>query len=375
MKTVLTISDSIEGTTFDLLSCTATIRDFGLDPLAVVPRIVYKDNSAEQNDVSEMLDYAFGECEFAAMGVGFIAEPEVIRYVADKLEQNKTAPVICCPSLISEEGEILVSSEVYEALCDRLLHFTDFLLINTIEAETFCGFECPLKNDFLRAAKKIYNVYGCRVFIKGNERTDGQNVLYEGSKPVWIDPAACEPGYEDKYSLLTALACEFAIGNPPYLSATLAIEFVSGKKREESSVEKSVTETPEKPEVKPSQELADPQPIKEEETAKEEITRSKVDLSVKVSRTPVPSLLTSSLVTPGKSIRDMAREMTPSVKTEETKSAVTSVIEKTSEPKGEVTSIASSRLLFDSKVNDSITELQSLKDRLNNLNRLANSGK
>ena len=61
MKTVLTISDSIEGTIYDLLRCTSTIRDMGLDPLSVVPRISYKDGTSETNDVSEMLDYVFGE--------------------------------------------------------------------------------------------------------------------------------------------------------------------------------------------------------------------------------------------------------------------------------------------------------------------------
>ena len=118
MKTVLTISDSVEGTSFDLLRCTATIKDFGLDPIAVVPRLIYQDNTSEENDVSEMLDFAFGECEFSAMSIGYITQPEVLNYVADKLEQEKRAPVICNPSLISEEGEVLVSSEVYSAWCD-----------------------------------------------------------------------------------------------------------------------------------------------------------------------------------------------------------------------------------------------------------------
>ena len=62
VKTVLTISDSVEGTIFDLLRCTATIKDFGLDPLAVVPRISYKDDTSEENDVSEIVVFAFCEC-------------------------------------------------------------------------------------------------------------------------------------------------------------------------------------------------------------------------------------------------------------------------------------------------------------------------
>lgn len=372
MKTVLTISDSVEGTIFDLLRCTATIKDFGLDPLAVVPRISYKDDTSEENDVSEMLDFAFSECEFAALGIGFITNPNVISYVADKLEQNKTAPVVCCPSLISEEGEILVDGDVYSVLSDRLLKFVDFLVVSTMEAEAFCGFECRVKNDFLRAAKKIFNVYGCAVFIKGDDRTDGQNILFDGAKNQWVDSVPVKAGYEDKYSFLTALACEYADGNPTNLVATLALEFVSGKEEEKVETPKAAPapapkfEAPKaevKVETKPEAAAA---PVEEKPRYQEEPHEDEQEVKVPV---------TSSLVSPGKSIRDIARFMSTPSADEDVQHAVTSNIEKKPDPKGEVTNLASSRLLFDTKVNQSITDLQALKDRLNNLNKLADSGK
>lgn len=362
MKTVLTISDSVEGTIFDLIRCTTTIKDFGLDPLAVVPRISYSDNTSEENDVSEMLDYAFGECEFAALGIGFITNPNVINYIGDKLSQNKRAPVVCCPSLISDEGEIQVDSEVYSALSDHLLKHVDFLVVNTIEAEAFCGFECRVKNDFLRAAKKIFNVYECGVLIKADERTEGMHVLFDGLKASFVEPVAIKPGYEDRYSLLTALACEYAVESPVNLVAKLALEFIAGK--EEKAPEPKVEVKEEvKPETRPEVK------IEPEEEADEHVkVEAKAEPEIK---TPV----TSSLVTPGKSIRDIARFMSTPSMSEEAQHAVTSNIEKKPDPKGEVTSLASSRLLFDTKVNNSITELQALKDRLNNLNKIADSGK
>ena len=383
MKTALNISDSVESTVFDFKRCTATIKDYGLDPLAVVPRIVREDGSFEEFDVSEMLDYAFGECEFAAMGIGFLTNPGVILYIADMLEKGKTAPVICCPSLISDEGEILVDSEVYEALCDRLLHFTDFLIVNTIEAEAFCGFECPSKDDFLRAAKKIYNIYGCRVMIKGGERTGGQNVLYEGEKPVWIDERTFEPGYEDKYSLLAALTCEFALGKPEFLAATLALSFVHGtaqaeqnrrdeekrKAQEMSAAENEASGTSD------AGKTGEPEPRTEpDHRLPENYVLPKVLTKVPTLSKPAGSM-TSSLVTPGMHLRELAREITPAPQSDDVKPAVTSTIEKKETARGEVTDIADTRYKFDTEVRNSITELQSLKDRLNNLNRLADAGK
>lgn len=412
MKTVLSISDSVQGTVYDLIRCTATIKEYGLDPLAVVPRISYSDGTSESNDVSEMLDYAFSECDFSVLAMGFVTEPEVLSYVADKLEKNKTAPVISCPCLISDDGEVMVGGEVFSALCDKFLKHTDFLIVNTIEAEAFCGFECPAKNDYFRAAKKIYNLYGCGVFIKGSEKTDGQCVLFDGTKPQWVDHVDCEPGFEDKYSLISALACEFAIGNPAALAMPLALDLVNGKKhkKEQEAIAAAAAKAAKEAEeaaLKAQQEAeeaerkakeaaeAEAKAAEEAREAAEAASRQAVENSNAVSRTPVPKFsfgktsiveeedddddedkpVTSSLVTPGKSLRDIARVMAPAVKTEEAEHAVTSNIEKPEEPKGEVTSLANSRLLFDSKVNDSITSLQSLRDRLNNLNKLADSGK
>ena len=415
MKTILTISDSVQGTIYDLLRCTNTIKEYGFDPLAVVPRISLSDGTSEVSDVSEMLEYAFLECEFAALGLGFITAPEVSCYVADSLEKWKSAPVICCPSMISDDGEVLVGSEVFTSICDRLLKFTDLLIVNTIEAEAFCGFECPAKNDFLRAAKKIFNVYGCGVFIRGGDKTDWQNVLFDGVKAVWVDAVSYETGYEDKYSLLAAVCCELAEGNDLSLAMPLALDFASGKtavnaKKAEEEAALKAARAAEAAAIAAREAEEAARAAKEAEEAAEALRRAeeaakaaKEAEDYKVTRTPVPEfsfgkktdtpsepsaeaastpapavedkpIITSSLVTPGKSIRDIARVIAP-VASDEVEHAVTSNIEKPEEPKGEVTSLANSRFLFDSKVNDSITSLQSLKDRLNNLNRLADSGK
>lgn len=385
MKTVLTISDSVQGTVYDLLRCTNTIKEYGFDPLAIVPRISLDDGTSEVSDVTEMLEYAFLECDFSALGMGFITEPDVIYYVADNLEKWKSAPVVCCPSLISDEGEVMVGSEVFTAYCDGFLKHVDFLIVNPIEAEAFCGFECPVKNDFSRAAKKIFNLYGCGVFIKGNERTDWQSVLFDGEKVSWLNQVSCEPGYEDKYSLLAALCCELADGNDISLAMPMALDLANGKtavrakKAEEEAAAKAAREAEEAANKTREAEEA-LHKAEEPEVARTPVPEFSFGKKPAAAETSVPaseekSIITSSLVTPGKSIRDIARVITPSIASVEVEHAVTSNIEKPEEPKGEVTSLANSRFLFDSKVNDSITSLQSLKDRLNNLNKLADSGK
>jgi|GEM_PF-968016 len=382
MRTVLTISDSVEGTSLDLLRSIATIKDFGLDPLSIVPRITYADGTSSDNDISEMLDYAFGECEFSAIDIGFITDEKVINYVADKLTADKKAHVICAPSLISDAGEIQVSSEVYSALSDKLFPLADFIVVNTFEAEAICGFECPIKNDFLRASKKIFNMYGCGVFIKGGEATGGMNVLFDGTKTSWVDPVTFKEGYEDKYNFVTAISCVLAQDKPLNLAANIALDFVSGASAPEVEAEPAV-------EVEAEPAVESTPAVEEQKVESEAEVEAAAEATVEVETYTEPEpardvqmpQLTSSLVTPGKQIREMAREFAASanVNTEQAAAtpapaAVTSTIEKPEEPKGDVVPIASPRLKFDNEVKNSITELQSLRDRLNNLSKTANSG-
>ena len=437
MSTILTISDSVEGTPFDLYRCTTTIKDFGLEPLAVVPRISYKDGTSESNDVSEMIDYVFSECDFSAVSVGFITEPEVITHIGNTLEKHKKAPVVCCPSMISREGEIRVGVDVFSALCDKLLKHVDLLVVNLLEAEAVSGIECPVRNDYMRAARKIYNLYGCSVFIKGGQKTDEQGVLFDGHKPAWVNPVPYEEGFRDRYSFLTALSCGFAKGNSVDIAVAQAAAFVSGNmseevkqrkaeeaikqmqsaeakmrqaaiaKREEQKAAREAT-----PESKPATMVSNtaavarheaPVTTKPQETETSKETKPHSSSFDTSSFTPVPHLslsfdskpfssrvgsvssvsagnpvvnssVTSSLVTPGKSLRDIAREITPAPKAEDTEAAITSTIEKPEPPKGEVTDISRSWLKSE-HTGSSITDLQSLKDRLDNLNRLADSGK
>lgn len=392
MKTVLAISDNVENTEFDLSRCTSTIKDLDLDPMVVVPVFYWTDGTSENNDVSEIIDYVFGECDTAAVGIGYLTDEAVISYIADKLETVSHAPVVCAPSIISDKGEILVTEDTYYSIIDRLLPRVQMLIINSLEAETLCGFECPMKNDLLRAAKKIYNEYGCHVLIRGNEITGGQSVIFTGDSTSWLDKVSSAPGFDaKKYTLFAAVACAMAQGQSTAEACVSGMNFcngISGRKEEAAPVVKKeaapAAEAPKpeapKPEVKAEEVKEEPETAPmanklddERQKMNDLIQRAKSLQYSSRSRFNAPIIGNSmemippakqpdSLVSPAKHLRDIARNIDFHKDDEPT--AVTSAIEKKPEPRSEVSELSNHSERFNNEVNSSILQLQSLKDRL-----------
>ncbi|MBR6484532.1 MAG: bifunctional hydroxymethylpyrimidine kinase/phosphomethylpyrimidine kinase [Clostridiales bacterium] len=397
MKTVLAISDTVENTEFDLSRCTATIKDLDLDPMVVVPVFYWTDGTSEKNEVTEIIDYVFGECETAAVAIGYMTDESVISYLSDKLENVKHAPVVAAPSLISDKGEILVTEDTYYMIIDNLLPKVQLLIINSLEAETLCGFECPVKNDLMRAAKKIFNDYGCHVLIRGNENTDGESVLCVGDGTVWIENIIPAPGFDTKkYTLFAAAACAMALGGVTAEAAIFGLEFVNGVSEfqkgpepepEAPKAQTPVVETPKaeepKAEVKPEAVKAEPAAVPMAKKLEDE--RQKMDDLIQRAKSlqyssrsrfnaPIignsmemipPAKQPDSLVSPAKPLRDIARNI--EFHTDDEPTAVTSAIEKKPEPRSEVSALSNPSERIKNETNSSIRQLQSLKDRLNKM--------
>ncbi|MBR2294940.1 MAG: bifunctional hydroxymethylpyrimidine kinase/phosphomethylpyrimidine kinase [Clostridiales bacterium] len=365
MKTVLAISDSVDNTEFDLVRSTATIKDLGLDPMIVAPVFFRVDGSSEKNDVAEMLDYVFDECEAAAVGIGYLTDGDVVSSLAVKLESHSNVPIVAAPSIISDKGEILVTEDVFYNIIDLLLPKVGLLIINSLEAELLAGFECPQKDDFSSAAKKIAEEYGCNILIRGNERTEGQSVLLTDSGITWLEKTEIAPGFDTmKYNLFTAVACLKAQGYPDFEASRNAIEFCNGV------AEKMEARRKEEASKKAKEDMEDLARKAKELQSFSRPRFTAPDIGMSRSRIPAPKE-PESLVSPAKSIRDIARNI--DFHKEDEPTAVTSAIEKKPEPRSEVSELSNPAERFNNELNSSILQLQSLKDRLNKMTGSGNN--
>ena len=337
MKTIAAIADSIENSVFDPSRCVATIQELKCDPLVMVSSSYSADGTCEKLDVAELVDSVFAECDPAVFSVGYLTDESVIRFLAEKLASVKKLPVISRPCLISDSGDILVEEGVYHAFTEQFIEHVKILIINNFEAELLSGIECLMEQDYMRAAKKVHNLYGCHVVLTA-EALNNKAVICIGERSMWKDLDPSPKDFDKKrYELASAISCALTYGISSLESIEFAIGFCDGlRKASELTGEEEAQEEPE------------PEPVQ----AEAEVEK------------PAQSV---SFVSPGKALRDIARnldsEFVPQDARQTAPVAVTSVIdENLNKPKGEVSDLKERK-----PVSDHVTELQALKERLEKL--------
>jgi len=362
MKNILSISDSIKNTRFDVRSSTATIKFYGMEPYVIVPEFVNENGESSKTDITESLEFCFSECEPDCIAVGFTRDHNAIDIVSRLLSSREHAGVLAAPSLISDAGEIMVGEETYYSVIGSLLPQAQFLLVNSYEAELLSEIECHTEKDFLRACKKIYNVYNCLTLIRGGERTGYRDLIFVGNDHKWLDPVEPVPGFDTNLaSLFDAIACEL-VSDKSILEAVIsAREYAVGRLQAQRI---DFPNSQAKPEVK---EEAKPE-------VKEEI-KEEVKPEVKVE-TPMINV-SPALISPAKNLRDIARKIEtdsnpmpkiviPGVTTPEP--AKTSLIEAPEPgPRGTVSEIKAKEY---KSIDESLGELQKMKDRLKKLSEM-----
>ena len=210
MSQVLLISDSIENTRFDVARKTSTFKSYDLEPVLAIPQIDAGDGTSTKTDIAEILDYCFEECKPACIALSIIRDPAAVKLVADKLASCEHNAVLSEISLISREGEVLVTSDTYEMIMKYLLPQIQFISVNIYEAELLAQMNCSGKVDIETAAKIIFDKYHSIVYINGSAKSRWHDLLCIGGQTKWLRARADDSYIPADKSLLAAIACEMA---------------------------------------------------------------------------------------------------------------------------------------------------------------------
>ena len=210
MSQVLLISDSIENTRFDVARKTSTFKSYDLEPVLAIPMLDTADGTSTKTDIGEILDYCFEECKPACIALSIIRDPAAVKLVADKLASCEHNAVLSEISLISREGEVLVSSDTYEMVMRYLLPQIQFLSINIYEAELLAQMNCRGKTDIETAARIIFERNHSVVYINGSAQSRWHDLLCIGGQTKWLRARSDDSYLPADKSLLAAIACEMA---------------------------------------------------------------------------------------------------------------------------------------------------------------------
>ena len=315
MKNILSISDSYEGTHLDVKRSIATIKGYEMEPFIAVSEFIHSDGSVDPAPIKETLEFCFNEGKPDAVFVGFMRNASQARTVARELARRQPAIVVSDPSIISDTGEIWMSEETYNVISTSIFDLSSHIIINHLETELLAGFECRLLSDFERAAKKLSMCFDAVIYIKGCDLTFGRALVCSGIDVNWIEED--RKRFKPELSFGNALNCELALGNTGLKAITNAQYFALNGRRVIENVH---------------------------------------------SR-----LATPSLISPAKSLRDIARSIDSdsAAVTASAKPAKMSIIDPVTEgTKGTVSDLTAPETKSPLGASNSLTELANMRKRL-----------
>jgi hydroxymethylpyrimidine/phosphomethylpyrimidine kinase len=142
--------------------------------------------------VTAQLDAVFDDIEIAAVKIGMLASPEIIRAVADGLERHHTGPVVLDPVMVAKSGDHLLRPEAVHALKARLLPLATVITPNLLEAGVLLAMEPPVDEaGMLEAAARLRTLGPEAVLLKGGHREGAESidVFDDGGEPLTLASA------------------------------------------------------------------------------------------------------------------------------------------------------------------------------------------
>lgn len=329
MPSVLAIADSFADARFDITIDMNTIETYELGAALIIA------NEMPMSSLENQVLSCARSSSFDTIRVGLIQQADKVSVIGKALElfAKDDKMLVVSPSVISDEGELLITEDTYIALTEHVYPHATILVPNIMEAELLSGIEIHGNSDAIRATREIAKMYHAVVYLRGGQITNNHDLIINGTRTDWVARPRIRPGFEpEKYNFATSLACELCVADSIEQATKSAAYFMAGihpvleKKAMEaqnaSSIQvnqatpsevKSAFEDKKEPEIDKAPSLAEP-------------TRSRI-LNVPDFSLNMSGLNSTSIRTPSK----------PEVKKEETAQVVASA--KTPEIKIEPTRV------------------------------------
>jgi hydroxymethylpyrimidine/phosphomethylpyrimidine kinase len=137
--------------------------------------------------IEQQISAVLEELPPAAIKTGMLYSAPIIKTVVRMLK-NCSIPLVVDPVMVSTSGARLLKADAMRSLRQDLLPLAKLVTPNLDEAEILAGFEIREAEDLRKAARSIYDAYGCAVLVKGGHlkglRT-AMDILFDG-KEEWL---------------------------------------------------------------------------------------------------------------------------------------------------------------------------------------------
>ena len=137
--------------------------------------------------LKEQIDCIFTDIRPDAVKIGMVSSADLIRAIAEKLEEYHAENIVVDPVMVATSGAKLISDDAIDTLKEKLLPRADLLTPNVPEAEVLSGMDVKTEEDMVKAAEKIGSTYHCAVLLKGGHQlNDANDLLYRDGAFHWF---------------------------------------------------------------------------------------------------------------------------------------------------------------------------------------------
>lgn len=195
MKTALTIAGSDSSGGAGIQADIKTMMANGVYAMSAITALtaqnttgVFGIQDVTPEFVELQLDSVFTDIYPDAIKTGMISSPEIIKSIAKKLRQYKAKNIVIDPVMVATSGAKLIADDAIDVLKDELFPLATVITPNIPEGEILSGLTIENAEDMERAAKSIYEKYGCSVLLKGGHKVnDANDLLYTVDGPIWFE--------------------------------------------------------------------------------------------------------------------------------------------------------------------------------------------
>lgn len=138
--------------------------------------------------VAQQIDMVFSDIRPDAVKIGMISNAGTVEAIAERLKFWKAQNIVVDPVAVATSGSELSCTSAYEAVKELLFPIATLVTPNLPEAELITGIKISDSSAMERAAKAIYDKYGCAVLLKGGHSVSPANdYFYSGiSNDRWF---------------------------------------------------------------------------------------------------------------------------------------------------------------------------------------------
>ena len=143
----------------------------------------------EEGFVGAQLDAVFTDIVPDAVKIGMLSNSDIIKMVGSKLNEYDAKNIVVDPVMVSTSGSKLMADEAIATLKSHLLKEGTVTTPNIPEAEILSDMKIVTADDMVRCAKRIYEMFGCTVLLKGGHDIDdtARDFLYGHNISRWYE--------------------------------------------------------------------------------------------------------------------------------------------------------------------------------------------